>query len=70
MDTRLLQHYNIELDFMREMGNEFAHHFPKVAGRLGMERAGVGLALGVGHSVPLPYGVIQISKSIHRSRFH
>jgi len=22
---------------MREMGNEFAHHFPKVAGRLGME---------------------------------
>ena len=37
MDTRLLHHYNIELDFMREMGNEFAHHFPKVAGRLGME---------------------------------
>ena len=37
MDTRLLHHYNIELGFMREMGTEFAHHFPKVAGRLGME---------------------------------
>jgi type VI secretion system protein ImpG len=37
MDTRLLHHYNIELNFMREMGNEFARHFPKVAGRLGME---------------------------------
>jgi type VI secretion system protein ImpG len=37
MDTRLLHHYNIELDFMRVMGTEFAHHFPKVAGRLGME---------------------------------
>jgi type VI secretion system protein ImpG len=37
MDTRLLHHYNIELDFMREMGGEFARHFPKVAGRLGME---------------------------------
>ncbi len=37
MDIRLLHHYNIELDFMREMGNEFAQHFPKIAGRLGME---------------------------------
>jgi len=37
MDTRLLHHYNIELDFMREMGSEFARNFPKVAGRLGME---------------------------------
>ena len=37
MDTRLLHHYNTELDFMREMGSEFARHFPKVAGRLGME---------------------------------
>ncbi len=37
MDTRLLHHYNVELDFMREMGSEFAQHFPKVAGRLGME---------------------------------
>ncbi|MGA9572848.1 MAG: type VI secretion system baseplate subunit TssF [Lysobacterales bacterium] len=37
MDTRLLHHYNTELDFMRDMGAEFARHFPKVAGRLGME---------------------------------
>ena len=37
MDNRLLHHYNVELDFMREMGKEFAHNFPKVAGRLGME---------------------------------
>jgi len=37
MDTRLLHHYNTELNFMREMGSEFARHFPKVAGRLGME---------------------------------
>ena len=37
MDTRLLHHYNTELDFMREMGSEFARNFPKVAGRLGME---------------------------------
>jgi type VI secretion system protein ImpG len=37
MDSRLLHHYNNELHFMREMGGEFAHHFPKIAGRLGME---------------------------------
>ncbi|MGB5486748.1 MAG: type VI secretion system baseplate subunit TssF, partial [Lysobacterales bacterium] len=37
MDTRLLHHYNNELHFMREMGSEFARHFPKIAGRLGME---------------------------------
>ena len=37
MDPRLLHHYNTELQFMREMGSEFARHFPKVAGRLGME---------------------------------
>ena len=37
MDNRLLHHYNTELEFMRKMGNEFAQHFPKVAGRLGME---------------------------------
>jgi type VI secretion system protein ImpG len=37
MDQRLLNHYNNELRFIREMGSEFASHFPKVAGRLGME---------------------------------
>lgn len=37
MDSRLLHHYNNELHFMREMGAEFARHFPKIGGRLGME---------------------------------
>ncbi len=37
MDQRLIKHYNEELAFMQEMGAEFANHFPKVAGRLGLE---------------------------------
>jgi type VI secretion system protein ImpG len=37
MDHRLLNHYNKELTFMYEMGAEFAHSNPKIAGRLGME---------------------------------
>lgn len=37
MDQRLIGHYNRELEFIQEMGGEFASHFPKVAGRLGME---------------------------------
>jgi type VI secretion system protein ImpG len=37
MDPRLLSYYNQELAYMREMGAEFARHFPKIAGRLGME---------------------------------
>lgn len=37
MDPRLLEHYNRELRFMREMGSEFASEFPKVAARLGLE---------------------------------
>lgn len=37
MDPRLLQHYNQELSYIREMGAEFAREFPKIAGRLGME---------------------------------
>jgi type VI secretion system protein ImpG len=36
MDARLLDYYNRELAYMREMGAEFARHYPKVAGRLGM----------------------------------
>jgi type VI secretion system protein ImpG len=36
MDPRLLQYYNLELQHLREMGAEFAAHFPKIAGRLGM----------------------------------
>ncbi len=37
MDTRLLRLYNRELQFVRELGSEFAREFPKVAGRLGLE---------------------------------
>ncbi|MGH9371360.1 MAG: type VI secretion system baseplate subunit TssF [Vicinamibacterales bacterium] len=36
MDPRLLQHYNLELQHLREMGAEFAQQFPKIAKRLGM----------------------------------
>jgi type VI secretion system protein ImpG len=36
MDPRLLEYYNIELQHLREMGAEFAHQFPKIAARLGM----------------------------------
>jgi len=34
MDPRLLKRYNEELRFIREMGVEFAHRYPKIAGRL------------------------------------
>ena len=37
MDPRLLNYYNRELQFIREMGGEFAREFPKIAGRLGIE---------------------------------
>jgi type VI secretion system protein ImpG len=36
MDPRLLDHYNRELQHLREMGGEFAEEFPKIAGRLGL----------------------------------
>ncbi|HEY3884280.1 MAG TPA: type VI secretion system baseplate subunit TssF, partial [Vicinamibacterales bacterium] len=36
MDPRLLYHYNLELQHLREMGAEFAQQFPKIAARLGM----------------------------------
>ena len=37
MDPRLLRLYNDELTHLREVGAEFAHEFPKIASRLGME---------------------------------
>lgn len=37
MDPRLLRLYNEELTHLREVGAEFAHDFPKIAARLGME---------------------------------
>lgn len=37
MDPRLLRYYNQELQYLHEMGAEFAQQFPKIAARLGME---------------------------------
>lgn len=37
MDSKLLDYYNRELAYLREMGAEFAERYPKVAGRLGMQ---------------------------------
>ena len=37
MDHRLLSYYNRELQYLRELGGEFAQQFPKIAGRLGLE---------------------------------
>ena len=37
MDPRLLDYYNRELAYLRELGSEFAEQYPKVAGRLGMK---------------------------------
>jgi type VI secretion system protein ImpG len=37
MDPRLLEAYNRELHYLRDLGGEFAAEFPKVAGRLGIE---------------------------------
>jgi type VI secretion system protein ImpG len=37
VDHRLLHYYNRELSYLRELGGEFAKHFPKIAGRLGLD---------------------------------
>ncbi len=37
MDPRLLRYYNQELQYLREMGAEFAQQFPKIAARLRMD---------------------------------
>lgn len=37
MDTRILQYYNRELQYIREMGAEFAQAYPRIAARLGMD---------------------------------
>ncbi|PHM45513.1 cytoplasmic protein [Xenorhabdus mauleonii] len=36
MDSKLLEYYNRELVYLRELGKEFAERYPKVANRLGM----------------------------------
>jgi type VI secretion system protein ImpG len=38
MDERLLNHYNNELRHLREMAGEFAREFPKIAGRLALDK--------------------------------
>jgi type VI secretion system protein ImpG len=37
MDPRLLEYYNRELQFVREMGAEFAQAYPRIAARLGID---------------------------------
>jgi type VI secretion system protein ImpG len=37
MDPRLLRYYGRELQYVRELGSEFARDFPKIAGRLGLD---------------------------------
>lgn len=41
MDARLLDYYNRELTYLRELGAEFAEAFPKTAGHLGMHGSNV-----------------------------
>jgi len=38
MDRRFLNSYNIELQHLREMAAEFAREYPKIAGRLALDR--------------------------------
>ena len=38
MDERLVEHYNSELRHLREMAGEFAREFPKIAGRLALDK--------------------------------
>ncbi len=40
MRERLLQHYNTELGYVRQMAAEFAREYPKIAGRLGIDPSG------------------------------
>ncbi|MBN3821892.1 type VI secretion system baseplate subunit TssF, partial [Paraburkholderia sp. Se-20369] len=40
METRLLEYYNRELAYLRELGGEFAQQFPKVAARLRLNEPG------------------------------
>ena len=37
MDARMLRYYSQELQYMREMGAEFAAAFPKIAARLALD---------------------------------
>lgn len=37
MDPEFLRFYNTELQYLRDMGSEFAAEYPKIAGRIGLE---------------------------------
>jgi type VI secretion system protein ImpG len=41
MDPRLLRLYESELEYIRDMGQEFAHEFPKIAARLNLNNLDV-----------------------------
>ena len=67
MDPRLLRYYNRELQYLRELGGEFAKQFPKIAGRLGLDRGPVerqsqrpGAALADGRVEPLFQGADEV----------
>ena len=38
MDSRFLHYYERELGYLRGLGAEFAERFPKIAGRLGLDK--------------------------------
>jgi len=38
MNSNILRYYEKELHYLRELGSEFASAYPKIAGRLGLER--------------------------------
>lgn len=61
MDTRLLPYYERELRYLRELGAEFAQHFPKIAGRLGVSE----LACADPHVERLLEGVAFLSARVH-----
>lgn len=41
MNNKLLSYYNKELAFLKEMGREFAHKYPKVASRLALDTSDI-----------------------------
>jgi len=40
MEEKLLQYYEVELQHIREMAGEFAREYPKIAGRLALDKEG------------------------------
>lgn len=61
MDPRLLDYYNRELQFLREMGAEYAKEFPKIAARLDLS----GLACGDPYVERLLEGFAFLAARVH-----